>query len=125
MFQGLRTVIYPVDDLARAKSWYGEILDQQPHFDEPFYVGFSVGGYELGLDPNETGGASGASGEGVAVAYWGVDDIDATYQRLLDLGAQERAPITDVGDGIRLAAVNDPFGNVFGIIANPHFKAAE
>ncbi|HUY77334.1 MAG TPA: VOC family protein [Ktedonobacterales bacterium] len=120
MFQGLRTVIYPVDDLARAKAWYSEVLGQAPYFDEPFYVGFSVGGYELGLDPNTAGQADAGR---VAVAYWGVDDIEATHQRLLALGAHERSPITDVGDGIRLASVSDPFGNVFGIIANPHFKA--
>ncbi len=122
MFQGLRTVVYKVNDIARAKAWYSEALGQQPYFDEPFYVGFSVGGYELGLDPHDEGGSN---GESVAVAYWGVDDLDATYQQLLDLGAQERSPITDVGDGIRLATVSDPFGNAFGIIANPHFKATE
>ena len=120
MFQGLRTVVYHVNDLARAKTWYSEALEQTPYFDEPFYVGFSVGGYELGLDPD---GAGEADSAGVAVAYWGVDDIANVYQRLLDLGAHERTPIADVGDGIRLATVRDPFGNAFGIIENPHFKA--
>ena len=52
MFLGLRTVIYPSPDLATAKAWYTQALGQDPYFDEPFYVGFNVGGYELGLDPN-------------------------------------------------------------------------
>ena len=62
MFQGLRTVIYHVDDLEKAKAWYGKALKIKPYFDKPFYVGFNVGGYELGLDPDMTGVKRGAPG---------------------------------------------------------------
>jgi predicted enzyme related to lactoylglutathione lyase len=120
MFEGLRTVIYPVADLARARAWYSALLGQEPYFDEPFYVGYSVGGFELGLDPNGTAAPAGAGGP---VAYWGVPDIAAAARRLRELGADERAPIQDVGGDIRTAVVADPFGNALGIIENPHFRA--
>jgi len=122
MFQGLRTVIYHVhaSDLDRAKAWYTDALEQAPYFDEPFYVGFSVGGYELGLDPDGAP-AAGVDAGAPVVAYWGVEDIVAAHQRLLALGATEHTPITDVGDGIQVATVTDPFGSVLGIIRNPHF----
>jgi lactoylglutathione lyase len=76
---GLRTVIYKVDDLPKAKEWYSKVLNQSPYFDEPFYVGFNVAGYELGLHPKEDT-ASASSNE---VVYWGVKDIQKTYSRLL------------------------------------------
>jgi predicted enzyme related to lactoylglutathione lyase len=119
MLHGLRTAIYHVGDLGRAKRWYADVLGVQPYFDEPFYVGFDVGGFELGLLPEE-GGAS-RSNTGV-IAYWGVDDADAALARLLELGARERGDVQDVGGDIRLATVLDPFGNVFGVIENPHFS---
>jgi predicted enzyme related to lactoylglutathione lyase len=117
VLHGLRTVIYQVGDLDRAREWYGEVLGKEPYFDEPFYVGFDVGGFELGLLPDES---TTRSSTGV-IAYWGVDDADAALGRLLELGAGERGDVQDVGDGIRLATVLDPFGNVFGVIENPHF----
>ena len=119
MLHGLRTVIYHVEDLGRAKGWYAEVLGKEPYFDEPFYVGFDVGGFELGLLPDE--GGSSRSGTGV-IAYWGVDDADAALARLLELGAGERGCVQDVGDDIRMATVLDPFGNVFGVIENPRFS---
>jgi predicted enzyme related to lactoylglutathione lyase len=119
VLQGLRTAIYNVDDLERAKGWYGEVLGKEPYFDEPFYVGFAVGGFELGLQPDE--GSSTRSSTGV-VAYWGVEDAEAALARLLDLGATGRSGVQDVGEGIRIATVLDPSGNVFGIIENPHFS---
>jgi predicted enzyme related to lactoylglutathione lyase len=118
MFQGLRTVIYRVPDLPRAKAWYCGAFEIQPHFDEPFYVGFNIGGYELGLDPNAPDVAVGNN----TVTYWGVPDIVAAHERLLEHGASPREAITDVGGGIKVAAVADPFGNLIGIIENPHFK---
>ena len=119
MLQGLRTAIYHVGDLEAAKRWYTDVLGVQPYFDEPFYVGFDVGGFELGLLPEE--GGTSRSGTGV-IPYWGVVDADAALTRLLELGARERGDVQNVGDDIRLATVLDPFGNVFGIIENPHFS---
>jgi predicted enzyme related to lactoylglutathione lyase len=119
MFQGLRSAIYGVNDLEKAKEWYSTVLGIQPYFDQPFYVGFEVGGFELGLSPNGKPGTTGPT------AYWGVADADATYKRLLELGAQERERIEDVGDGIRIGSVIDPFGNTLGVIYNPHFTFKE
>ncbi len=115
MFQGLRTVIYAASDLARTKEWYSTVLGIQPYFDQPFYVGFNVGGFELGLDPNAKPGESGP------VTYWGVENIEQAFERLLSLGARSHTPVQDVGDDIRTAVVIDPFGNTLGIITNPHF----
>ena len=117
MFLGLRTAIYPVTDLSAAKTWYAKVLEVAPYFDQPFYVGFSVGGFELGLVPDGTPGTSGPQ------ALWGVSNAAAEYQRLLSLGAKPLDPVTDVGEGIKVAAGLDPFGNRVGIIENPHFKA--
>jgi predicted enzyme related to lactoylglutathione lyase len=120
MFQGLRTVIYHVDNLEKAKAWYTEALGMKPYFDQPFYVGFNVGGFELGLDPDMSGVSKGNN----AVAYWGVKDAAAAYRRMVELGAKKHSDVKDVGGGIRVATVTDPFGNVFGIIENPNFKVA-
>ena len=118
MFQGLRTVIYHVDDLQKAKEWYSRVLGVRPYFDEPFYVGFNIGGYELGLDPNMKGVTKGSN----VVAYWGVKDAKGAYKRVQELGGEKHSDPQDVGGGIIVATVTDPFGNVFGIIENPHFK---
>jgi len=121
MILGLRTVIYHVPDLQRAKAWYSTAFGVQPYFDEPFYVGFNIGGYELGLDPDTKGVAPGTGG---AVAYWGVPDVDAAVQHFTRAGATLKAPVQDVGGDIRVATVADPFGNLVGLIENPHFVAA-
>ena len=118
MFLGLRTAAYQVDDLEAAKRWYTEALGFGPYFDEPFYVGFNVGGYELGLLPSEGDTAEGIGG---ATAYWGVEDIDAVMERLLELGAKLHQAAENVGGDIRVGKVIDPFGNVLGVIYNPHF----
>src|SRR5262245_27613841 len=110
MIQGLRTVIYHVTDLAQAKAWYSAVLGHGPYFDEPFYVGYAVGGFELGLVPDGTPGIGGV------VAYWGVPDVAAELVRLQGLGAAVREPVQDVGGGIKVATVADPFGNSFGLI---------
>ncbi len=119
MFLGLRTAIYHVDNIDKAKSWYSSVLGIKPYFDEPFYVGFSVGGYELGLQPGEN--TSAEKGEGV-VAYWGVVNAEEALNRVIKQGATRHEDVQDVGGGIKVATVKDPFGNVFGIIENPHFK---
>jgi predicted enzyme related to lactoylglutathione lyase len=119
-FLGLRTAIYKAPDIQAAKTWYGTVLGIQPYFDQPFYVGFNVGGYELGLDPD----ASNNAAEGSVTVYWGVEDINVALDRLISLGASRRGEIQDVGEGIKLATVLDPYGNVLGIIQNPHFQTA-
>lgn len=119
MLLGLRSAIVPAPDIAAAKAWYAQVLGVAPYFDEPFYVGFAVGGFELGLLQRAT-----PSTDGVQV-LWGVADLDATFARLLALGATELDAVTDVGGGLRVAAVRDPFGNRLGLLDNPHFKQAE
>jgi predicted enzyme related to lactoylglutathione lyase len=116
MIMGLRSAIYGVGDLAGAKDWYTRVLGVGPYFDEPFYVGFSVGGFELGLEPAREAGTKGVR------AYWGVADASEAFARLLELGATSLEPVNDVGEGIKVGSVVDPFGNVFSIIENPNFK---
>lgn len=118
---GLRTVIYRVPDLSRAKAWYSAAFGIEPYFDEPFYVGFNIGGFELGLDPDAGGGKA---GEGGATAYWGVASIEAALPSFLRDGGMLRGEPQDVGGGIRVVSLRDPFGNVIGLIENPHFKLA-
>jgi|SRR5688572_7829668 len=122
VLKGLRTVIYRASDLSKAKAWYAAVLGVEPYFSEPFYVGFNVGGFELGLDPDAKDLAQGSGG---VIAYWGVENADAALKRLLELGATTHRPIQDVGEGIRVASVLDPSGNILGIIENPHFKIPE
>lgn len=116
---GLRTVIYRVPDIGRAKSWYTAAFGVAPYFDMPFYVGFNIGGFELGLDPDTS--ESGA-GPGGCVAFWGVADLNSALAHFSAQGAPIRSPARDVGEGIRVASVSDPFGNVIGLIENPNFK---
>ncbi|MEO5979597.1 MAG: VOC family protein [Chryseolinea sp.] len=116
---GLRTVIYKVGDIATAKGWYTKAFGIAPYFDQPFYVGFNIGGYELGLDPD--GYEPGNKSDNV-LAYWGVSDIQNDFDRLLKLGATEHTNPTNVGGEIIVAAVKDPWGNVIGLIYNPEFK---
>lgn len=118
MLLGLRTVIYKVPDLDRAKRWYSETFGIAPYFDEPFYVGFNVGGYELGLDPDVARQPAGAGG---SVAYWGVTDLATALESLLSRGGKVVAPLQEVGGDIKVATIQDPFGNLIGLIENPGF----
>ena len=119
MFLGLRTAIYHVNDIELGKKWYSKVLGTEPYFDQPFYVGFNVGGYELGLQPDDDSAGERADG---AVAYWGVPNAEEAFTNLIALGAKIHEPAQDVGEGIKVATVKDPFGNTLGIIENPHFK---
>jgi predicted enzyme related to lactoylglutathione lyase len=114
----LRSVGYHVDDIDAAKQWYARLLGAQPYFDEPYYVGFNVGGFELGLHPRE--GRQTVT-DPSCIVYWGVQDIDAALASITAAGASPRLPIMDVGGGVRLATVHDPFGNTIGLIENPNF----
>lgn len=120
MLKGLRTLVYPVADLAVAKDWYSRAFETAPYFDQPFYVGFAVGGFELGLIPADKFKAAKAG----SMVYWGVDDIEAETDRLLALGATVAGAIEDVGENIRTVELADPFGNLLCLIYNPHFDLA-
>ena len=114
---GLYTAIYQVEDIGQAKKWYSKMLGITPYFDEPFYVGFNVAGYELGLIPvtdterKETG----------CVAYWGVKDILAAGETLTAQGLPWFDPVKEVGGGIKVASFLDESANIIGLIENPHF----
>lgn len=116
--QGLRTTIYQVPDIAKAKEWYHRAFDTKPYFDEPFYVGFDIAGYELGL----TQGDSKSKKTENVFSYWGVENIEEACQDLVSKGATVYEEIANVGDGIKVASLKDPWDNVIGIIYNPHFK---
>jgi predicted enzyme related to lactoylglutathione lyase len=120
MFEGLRTVIYRVknNDLDKAKNWYSKIFGKAPYFDEPFYVGFNIGGFELGLDPSEEKLVLGNN----IHAYWGVPDIEKALKHCLKHEAKVDSGIRDVGGNIKVATVCDPFGNILGLIENLGFK---
>ncbi|KGO89990.1 VOC family protein [Flavobacterium suncheonense] len=116
--QGLRTTIYKVSDIAKAKEWYTKVFQTEPYFDEPFYVGFNIGGYELGLQPEEQL----LSKSDNVVSYWGVDDVQTEFNRMSELGAVSHEAPQEVGGGIVVATLKDPWNNVIGLIYNPHFK---
>ena len=115
MLLGLRSAIYAAPDLAAAKAWWTEVLGKEPYFDQPFYVGFNVGAFELGLDPNGDPATS-------PLTYWGVPDAEEAVASLLALGAKLHAGIREVGERIKLGSVRDPSGSVVGVIENPHFR---
>jgi len=117
MFLGLRSHILAVTDLVETRAWYVRVLGIEPYFDEPFYVGFEVGGFELGLLPDQP-----ASYPAGGLTYWGVDDIEEALARLLEAGAEATGEIHDVGGGIRMVEVLDPSGNRIGLIENPNFE---
>ena len=111
MNQGIRTVIYPVKDIAKAKTLFRNLLGVDPYADEAYYVGFRVEDQEIGLDPN--GHKHGMTG------YYHVDDIKESLQLLLDAGAEVQQEIKDVGGGKLIAAVRDPDGNIIGLSQQP------
>jgi predicted enzyme related to lactoylglutathione lyase len=118
-FLGLRTTIYKVSDLMAATDWYSKAFQTEPYFNEVFYVGFNIAGYELGLIPDEN--LTATKGDSVHT-YWGVNDVEKEYQRLIKLGATEFEVPHNVGGELVVAAVKDPWDNVIGIIFNPEFK---
>jgi predicted enzyme related to lactoylglutathione lyase len=111
MTTGIRTIIYPVRDLARAKTLYSKLSGLVPYVDEAYYVGFSVGDQEVGLDPH--GHSHGMTGP---VDYWHVDDIRESLELLLDAGAEAQQSIRDVGGGKLIATVKDADGNIIGLV---------
>ena len=114
MTSGIKTVIYPVKDLAQAKALYGNLLGVEPAMDEAYYVGFRIGDQDIGLDPH--GDSKGMTGP---VGYWHVDDMNESLKRLLEAGAVEQQAIQDVGGGKLVASVTDADGNGIGLIQTP------
>ena len=112
MFKKLRTVVYHVADLQKAKAWYTKITGIEPYFDMPFYVGFDINGGELGLDPDMTGVTAGNH----SFAYWSVDGIENCVASLIADGAVLVDDVNEVGGGVKVAVVNDPWGNAVGLI---------
>ncbi len=119
MMLGLRTTIYKVANIEEAKQWYSLAFKTKPYFDEPFYVGFNIGGFELGLQPNEKIASLKSAS---VIAYWGVEDINDTFNYLLEIGGKSHNQPTNVGGPIMVASILDPWNNVIGIIYNPEFK---
>jgi predicted enzyme related to lactoylglutathione lyase len=109
--QGIRTVLHPVSDLAKAKAVYGALLGVEPQADAPYYVGFEAAGQHIGLVPG--GGPQGMTSP---VAYWHVDDIEAKLAEVTAAGATVNEPAHDVGGGRLVATVTDPDGNVLGLL---------
>lgn len=118
-FLGLRTTIYKVKEIEKARDWYAEVFETQPYFDQPYYVGFNIGGYELGLQPVSQSPEIQVDN---VVVYWGVEDINETYNWMLKIGAEPHETPENVGGDIEVATVVDPWGNVVGLIYNPSFK---
>lgn len=119
---GLRTTIYNVGDINKAKKWYAKAFGIEPYFDEPFYVGFNIGGYELGLLPEENPTTEKLES---VFTYWGVNEIEKVYNHFLDSDAIEHEKPHSVGGPLMVASVKDPWGNIIGLIYNPAFKLKE
>jgi predicted enzyme related to lactoylglutathione lyase len=127
MLRGLTTITYSADDVAAAADWYASVLGVEPYFRKDFndalaYVEFRIGDYshELGILDRRYIGPT-PERQGGTVAYWAVDDVQASYDRLLELGATPNQPVTEQGPGFVTASVTDPFGNVLGVMFNQHY----
>ena len=127
MLRGLTTVAYQSADLDAAKRWYTTVLGIEPYYNRTEYVEFRIGDYEheLGiLDSKflpDLGGEQQSGTPGGAIVYWHVDDAQAAYDRLIELGATPHQPPRNFGENFVGAAVVDPFGNILGIMQNPHY----
>jgi len=119
------TVNFWAADLEVAKEWYAELLSIEPYYERLGYAEFRIGDYqhELGLIDARYAPEGSASGPAGAIVYWHVDDLPATRERLLSMGAQEHEALTERGEGLGFvtASVVDPFGNILGIMHNPHY----
>jgi predicted enzyme related to lactoylglutathione lyase len=123
MLRGVATVNFFADDLEAAKDWYTEVLGVEAYFERPGYVEFRFGDHqtELGIIDARYRPPALAAGPGGAVLNWAVDDLRASLDRLIELGAEELQPITEFGPGFVTASVVDPFGNVLAIMHNVHY----
>ncbi|HUC03870.1 MAG TPA: VOC family protein [Acidimicrobiales bacterium] len=109
--EGIKTVLHPLSDLAKAKPVYAALLGVEPQADSEYYVGFDVAGQHIGLVPG--GGPQALTSP---VAYWHVEDIEATLAAVTAAGGVVRNPAQNVGGGRLTATFTDPEGNVLGLI---------
>jgi predicted enzyme related to lactoylglutathione lyase len=107
--EGIRTVIYPVRDIEKAKVLFRALMGE-PAQDSPVYVGYAIDGQNIGLTPS--GDRNGATGP---VCYWHVDDIESSLKALVDAGAELLQPVRNVGGGRLIASVKDAEGNEIGL----------
>jgi predicted enzyme related to lactoylglutathione lyase len=129
MFRGFATISFYADDIAAARDWYSELLGVEAYYAyppapaAPAYVEFRVGDDEdeLGLIDRRYAPAGASGTPGGAITHWHVDDVPGTVRKLLEMGATEYDPITERESGFVTAAVVDPFGNVLGVMHNPHY----
>ena len=129
MLRGFATVNYWADALEEPKEWYSELLGVQRYFERPVegppaYYEFRVGdyGHELGLIDGRYAPGGKVNGPSSVVMYWHVDDVEAALERSLSMGAREYQPITRWGEaGFVTTSVVNPFGNVLGVMYNPHY----
>jgi predicted enzyme related to lactoylglutathione lyase len=128
--RGLTTVNFYAADIKTAKKWYSELLGKEPYFqrpdsENPAYIEFRLGDYqhELGIiDSKYSPKGAAAASPGGAIVYWHVDDVSATLEKLKANGAKEYEPLMKRGEaGFITASVVDPFGNILGIMYNPHY----
>jgi predicted enzyme related to lactoylglutathione lyase len=122
MLRGLATVSYWAGDLTSAKRWYTELLGFEPYFERPGYIEFRVGDHEDELGIIDSSYAPNPlSQPGGEIVYWHVNDVPATFSKLLSMGATVYEGPQDRGEGFITASVVDPFGNILGIMYNPHY----
>jgi predicted enzyme related to lactoylglutathione lyase len=129
VLRGISTMNLWADDLPAAARWYTDLLGVEPYFSSeaagrgPGYVEFRIGDYqhELGIIDRRFAPPGLAAGPGGAVVYWHVDDVAASLDRLVSLGAEQLEALTERGPGFVTASVLDPFGNVLGIMHNRHY----
>jgi len=125
MLRGFATISYWAADLTAAKQWYAELLGIEPYFERPGYAEFRLGDYqhELGIIDSRYAPPGSATGPSGAIMYWHVDDVPATFEKLIAMGAQVYEAPKERGAGFITASVVDPFGNILGIMYNPHYVA--
>jgi predicted enzyme related to lactoylglutathione lyase len=126
-FRGFATISFYADDLAAAAAWYTELFEVKPYYEVPGgYLEFRIGDDEdeFGIINRRYAPPGAANPPGGAIMYWHVDDLAATVAKLLAMGATEYQPITEQGEGagFTTASVVDPFGNVLGVMTNPHYR---
>ena len=126
--RGVATISFFADDMAAARQWYSELLGLEPYFqrpdaENPSYVEFRIGDYqlELGIISSKYAPKGAAGGPGGAILYWYVDDVAAVFEKVIAMGAKEYEPVTTRGVGFVTASVIDPFGNVLGLMYNAHY----